>query len=70
MGYITSKYGYHDRAEALGTIDTLKKHGYPVDGMVLDLYWYGKEQDMGRLAWEPKQWPNHRQMLDRLKSKA
>ena len=67
LGYITSKYGYHDRAEALGTIDTLKKHGYPVDGMVLDLYWYGKEQDMGRLAWEPKQWPNHRQMLDRLK---
>ncbi|MDE5656740.1 MAG: DUF5110 domain-containing protein, partial [Muribaculaceae bacterium] len=67
LGYITSKYGYHDRAEALGTIDTLKKQGYPVDGMVLDLYWYGKEQDMGRLDWEPKQWPKHRQMLDRLK---
>ncbi|MDE6098910.1 MAG: DUF5110 domain-containing protein [Muribaculaceae bacterium] len=67
MGYITSKYGYHDRAETLGTIDTLRRHGYPVDGIVLDLYWYGKEQDMGRLDWEPSQWPDHARMLDKLK---
>lgn len=69
LGYITSKYGYHDRAEAVGTIDTLKRHGYPVDGMVLDLYWYGKEQDMGRLDWEPKQWPGHEKMLRDLRKR-
>ena len=63
LGYITSKYGYHNRAETEGAIDTLKRQGYPVDGIVLDLYWYGKEQDMGRLAWDPTLWPDHQKML-------
>lgn len=69
LGYITSKYGYHDRAETEGVVDTLKRAGYPLDGIVLDLYWYGKEQDMGRLAWDPGQWPDPEAMLRRLKQK-
>ncbi|MDE6580996.1 MAG: DUF5110 domain-containing protein [Duncaniella sp.] len=69
MGYITSKYGYHDRGETVGVIDTLRREGYPVDGVVLDLYWYGKEQDMGRLEWEPSQWPDHSRMLADLKKR-
>ncbi len=67
LGYITSKYGYHTQQEATGVIDTLKHNKYPVDGIVLDLYWYGKEQDMGRLAWDPAQWPDHKKMLADLK---
>lgn len=69
LGYITSKYGYHNQREAEGVIDTLKTRGYPVDGMVLDLYWYGKETDMGRLAWDTLQWPDHRAMLKSLGDK-
>lgn len=69
LGYITSKYGYKTDSETRGVIDTLKMNGYPVDGVVLDLYWYGKEQDMGRLAWEPEQWPAHKKMLADLKKK-
>lgn len=69
MGYITSKYGYRTEAETEGVIDTLKTEGYPVDGIVLDLYWYGKEQDMGRLAWDSEQWPNPEKMLANLKSR-
>ena len=67
LGYITSKYGYHNRAETEGAIDTLKSLGYPVDGIVLDLYWYGKEQDMGRLEWDEEQWPDAPGMLSELK---
>lgn len=67
LGYITSKYGYHTQDETLGVIDTLKSRGYPVDGIVLDLYWYGVETDMGRLEWNKKQWPDHKLMLDSLK---
>lgn len=67
LAYITSKYGYRTEAEALGVIDSLKTAGYPVDGMVLDLYWYGKEEDMGRLAWDQQQWPDHKKMLSDLK---
>ena len=69
LGYITSKYGYHDQAETVGVVDTLKRAGYPLDGIVLDLYWYGKEEDMGRLAWDPDQWPNPKKMLSDLKKK-
>lgn len=69
LGYITSKYGYRTQAETEGVIDTLKSAGYPVDGIVLDLYWYGKEEDMGRLAWDPQQWPQPKQMLSRLAKK-
>lgn len=69
LGYITSKYGYRTEAETRGVVDTLRSKGYPVDGIVLDLYWYGKEQDMGRLAWDPDQWPDHREMLADLRKK-
>ena len=67
LGYITSKYGYHTQQETLGVVDTLKRAGYPLDGIVLDLYWYGKEEDMGRLAWDQQQWPDHKKMLADLK---
>lgn len=69
LGYITSRYGYRTQDETLGTVDTLKREGYPVDGIVLDLYWYGKEQDMGRLDWEPSQWPEPRKMLKTLRDR-
>lgn len=67
LGYITSKYGYRTQRETTGVVDTLKRAGYPLDGIVLDLYWYGKEQDMGRLDWDPEQWPDHKKMLAELK---
>lgn len=66
LGYITSKYGYKSQDEALGVIDSLKRNGYPVDGLVFDLYWYGVETDMGRLEWNKEKFPNHKAMLDSL----
>lgn len=69
LGYITSKYGYRTQQETLGVVDTLKRAGYPLDDIVLDLYWYGKEEDMGRLAWDKTQWPDHKKMLSELKDR-
>lgn len=66
LGYITSKYGYHNEQEALGAIDSLKNRDYPVDGIVFDLYWYGTETDMGRLEWSRNQFPDPKRMLDSL----
>ncbi|MCM1369279.1 MAG: DUF5110 domain-containing protein [Candidatus Amulumruptor caecigallinarius] len=68
LGYITSRYGYHNEKETLGAIDSLKTRGFPVDGIVLDLYWYGKETDMGRLEWNKEQFPDHKKMLDSLRN--
>ncbi|MDE6018762.1 MAG: DUF5110 domain-containing protein [Muribaculaceae bacterium] len=69
LGYITSKYGYHNQKEAYGAIDSLKQRDYPVDGMVLDLYWYGVETDMGRLEWDKEKWPDHKKMLSDMNDK-
>lgn len=66
LGYITSKYGYKTQAETIDVVNRLKSMGYPLDGLVLDLYWYGKEEDMGRLDWEPSQWPDPGKMLSSL----
>ncbi|MDE5811965.1 MAG: hypothetical protein K2H61_06670 [Muribaculaceae bacterium] len=69
LGYITSKYGYKTADETLRTVERLQQAGYPLDGIVLDLYWYGQEQDMGRLAWDPEQWGDYKQMLKTLQDK-
>lgn len=69
LGYITSKYGYKTQQEALDVVNTLKKEGYPVDGIIFDLYWYGTETDMGRLEWNKEQFPDHKAMLDSLAAK-
>lgn len=69
LGYITSKYGYKTQDEALDAVDSLKALGYPLDGIVLDLYWYGKEEDMGRLAWDPQQFPDPAYMNQYLQRK-
>lgn len=69
LGYITSKYGYKTQAETDSVVTRLKSLGYPLDGIVLDLYWYGKEEDMGRLAWDKEQWPDHKAMLQSLSNK-
>lgn len=69
LGYITSKYGYKTAAEAEAVVDTFKMRGYPLDGMVLDLYWFGQEQDMGRLDWETSTWPDPAGLMNRLKER-
>lgn len=69
LGYITSKYGYKTQSETEEVVNTLKSGGYPLDGVVLDLYWYGVETDMGRLEWNKEQWPDHKKMLADFKAK-
>lgn len=69
MGYITSKYGYKTADEVMAVADTFATKGYPLDGMVLDLYWFGREQDMGRLEWDRTNWPDPAAMLAALKER-
>ena len=69
LGYVSSRYGYHTDDELSGVIDSLQTQGYPLDGVVLDLYWYGREQDMGRLEWDKQQWPDPDGLLEYLNKK-
>lgn len=69
MGYINSKYGYKTPEETIATVDSIKGLGYPLDATVLDLYWFGKEQDMGYLDWDLENWPDPAGMMSRLKDR-
>lgn len=64
FGLWVSEFGYRswDDMDRLAT--ELRERGFPVDGFVLDLFWFGgiKKKDpdspMGRLAWDTQAFPN------------
>lgn len=64
LGYITSRYGYHSRAEAENVIKSVKDAYLPLDGIVFDLYWQGEgNSGMGCLDWYAPNWDNPRDMM-------
>ncbi|MCX9154803.1 DUF5110 domain-containing protein [Niveibacterium sp. 24ML] len=64
FGLWISEYGYDNWAELDGKLATLKSNGFPVDGAVLDLQWFGGIQSdsqstpMGKLAWATGAFPD------------
>lgn len=64
FGLWISEYGYDNWAELDGKLATLKNNGFPVDGAVFDLQWFGGIQSgsqstpMGKLAWATGPFPD------------
>lgn len=60
FGLWVSEYGYDDWNELDQKRASLQAAGFPVDGFVLDLQWFGDiepggdKSQMGRLAWDPE----------------
>lgn len=54
MGNIASRMGYHDQAEVKFVVDKFRRDSIPLDGIILDLYWFGKtvQGTMGNLDWD------------------
>lgn len=69
FGYIQSRFGYKTESEARGVVDKLRTQGFPLDALVLDLYWYGDEKKMGNLDWDTSSWPTSTQMMKDFASK-
>jgi len=63
LGYLQSKFGYQSETEARAIVDEIRGAGYPLDGLILDLYWFGQPSDMGDLAWDTPHWPTHQDMI-------
>lgn len=63
MGYIQSKYGYHNVNQATNVVNNMKAAGIPMDVIVLDLYWYGQPADMGNLNWDYSNFPDPTKMM-------
>jgi oligosaccharide 4-alpha-D-glucosyltransferase len=64
LGYIQSKFGYRNEKETIGVVNELRKNGFPIDAIVLDLLWYGDFSTMGNLDWDATNWQNPTKMMD------
>ncbi len=64
MGYIQSRFGYRDEVEARQIVNDMRDEGFPMDGLVLDLYWFGGISAMGNLDWDYTMWPTPVDMIN------
>ena len=65
MGNIASRMGYHDQAEVKYVVDRFRRDSIPLDGIILDLYWFGKtvQGTMGNLDWDKDNFNGPDEML-------
>lgn len=65
LGNFSSRFGYHSQEEVEKTIQKFKDDKIPVDALILDLYWFGKEVKgtMGNLDWDKDNFPNPTKMI-------
>lgn len=71
LGNFSSRFGYHSQQETEATIEKFKDEQIPVDAVILDLYWFGKEikGTMGNLAFYKDSFPEPKKMIKNLQSK-
>lgn len=67
LGYIQSRFGYESEAELRQMVSRMLAEGYPLDAVVVDLYWFGAGVHdsfyMGNLDWYAKKWPEPEKMI-------
>jgi alpha-glucosidase (family GH31 glycosyl hydrolase) len=65
FGNFASRFGYHSAAEAKATVDRYIADGIPLDAIIFDLYWFGKDikGSMGNLAFLADAFPDPQQMI-------
>ena len=68
LGNFSSRFGYHTQEETVATIDKFLEEGIPVDAVILDLYWFGKEVHgtMGNLDFHKPTFPDPEKMISDL----
>ena len=71
LGNFSSRFGYHSQAETEATIAKFKEEQIPVDAIILDLYWFGKDikGTMGNLQVYKDSFPDVKQMTQNLNDK-
>jgi alpha-glucosidase (family GH31 glycosyl hydrolase) len=69
LGNFASRFGYHSQEEVETTIRKFKENEIPVDAVILDLYWFGKDikGTMGNLKFHRDSFPDPDRMIQNLK---
>ncbi len=65
FGNFASRFGYHSEAETRMTIDKFREEKIPVDAVILDIYWFGKDIQghMGNMRFLRDSFPNPEKMI-------
>ncbi|UXI00030.1 TIM-barrel domain-containing protein [Photobacterium sp. TY1-4] len=73
FGLWLSEYGFDNWQELDDKLTTLAEHKFPLDGVVMDLQWFGNvdafssTSAMGTLTWDEAHFPNPAQKIQQLK---
>lgn len=65
FGNFASRFGYRNEAQARDTVARFREAGIPLDAIVFDLYWFGKDitGHMGNLAFDREAFPTPEKMM-------
>ncbi|WP_091511135.1 TIM-barrel domain-containing protein [Microbulbifer yueqingensis] len=65
LGNFASRFGYHTEEEVRETVEKFADEGFPLDAVVLDLFWFGPDikGHMGNLAWDRGAFPQPEEMM-------
>ena len=65
LGNFSSRFGYRSEKETRRTIDLFKKYKIPVDAVILDIFWFGKDikGHMGNFEFFKDSFPNPKKMI-------
>ena len=70
FGNYASRFGYRSEKEVRDTVDKFIELDFPLDALILDLYWFGKDikGHMGNLAWDKETFPTPTKMMADIKT--
>lgn len=65
FGNFASRFGYHSEQETRKTVELFKNEDIPLDAVILDLYWFGKDIQgtMGNLEFYKDSFPTPQKMI-------
>ncbi len=71
FGNFSSRFGYHSEKEVRETVDKFIQDSIPLDAIIIDIYWFGKEikGEMGNLLWYRDSFPTPKKMIADFKEK-
>ena len=71
FGNFASRFGYRSEQEVRDTVDKFIDEDFPLDAVILDLYWYGADIQghVGNLDWDRNTFPTAEKMIADLADK-
>jgi len=71
FGNFASRFGYRSQQQVIDTVDQFIKEDFPLDAIILDLYWFGNDIKgfMGNLDWDKEVFPQPIKMIDDINRK-